>query len=186
MGDRFREAYYGGPFVRVEHPDRGLPRRDPGVPISDEMRRQVEREGMFEGERLVAPFNDANTIEQIVVEISEAQGYPDSWDDEQRFYFPTIQGCLAEVTDRIEAKLGRNRNATRAKWFGEALELVTEAKSLYSTGDYSTGVDKLRAAQELLEQGNKAHRRKASFRVGPGGDESSPFLVEIFHGSRFV
>lgn len=72
---RFPDWLYGGPYLRVSDPENDLPRRDPRVPISFEMRESTELNGVVEGERYVAPFRDGNTLEEILGCIDLAQGY---------------------------------------------------------------------------------------------------------------
>jgi hypothetical protein len=165
----FPEWYYGGPYLRVQDPDRDLPRRDPSAPVSPEWQTAIEFNGMVAGERFVAPFRDANTIDDILGDLLLAETYPMGWDENERHYFPTIQGAVAELVLRLETKLRSNRSRVRANWFNLALDQIREAGRLFAAARYSEAGVALREAESLIRQGNRANRRKASFSVGPDG-----------------
>lgn len=166
---RFPDWYYGGPFLRVDNPDRDLPRRDTSAPISEAMRAQVEFDGMRDGERLIAPFNDANGIDEMLAPLELIADYPDKWSDDQRWVYPTVQAEIAWVKLRLETKLAHRPGRTRSNWFREALVRVDRLSSLVADGNYREASELALAARDLISQGNRASRRKVSFVVGPDG-----------------
>jgi hypothetical protein len=166
---RFPDWYYGGPYLRVGNPDADLPRRDPAVPISPERQARTEFDGAIEGERLIAPFRDANTVECVLGALLQASDYPDTWDDESRYVYPTIQGCLAEIDLRLETKLRNKIGRSRAGWLTLALDRVRKAMQLFATRDCESAKQMVRLAYDLVSSGNKVGRRKVSFVVGPDG-----------------
>lgn len=155
---RFAEWHYGGPFVQVANPDADLPRRASGIPVSEETRRHVETEGRVEGERIVAPFHDGNSLEHILSEIQTAIGYPDDWPEEERAVYPTIQGALARIGDRLQEKASRARGR-KATWLQEALLAIRAAAAAYSKSDYRTGASSLREAEDLVRGAGRVGRR---------------------------
>jgi len=169
---RFPDWYYGGPYLRVPHPDSDLPRRDPKRPVTPAEQTRVEVSGGFGGERLVAPFRDANSIEEIVTELVLASDYPRSWDDDERFQYPTIQGLLARLVLRLETKIRHTSGQVRANWFTLALADIRRSADLFAAGAYDQAQEHVRKAQSLVEEGNRVTRRKVSFLVGPDGSTS--------------
>jgi hypothetical protein len=160
---RFDDWYYGGPFLRVENPDTDFPRRDPLTPISSEWRTRTELDGQIQGERFVAPFNDANSVDDILGGLLFAAEYPDGWDDDERHRFPTIQGILAETTLRLETKLRHKTSAERGAAFTSALELLRSAARLFAAGQYELAQEEVWKAHAAIETGNRSKRRKTSF-----------------------
>ena len=166
---RFPLWYYGGPYQRVSNPDSDLPHRDPSVPISPDFRARTEFEGNLQGERLLAPFHDSNSVEDILTELSIATEYPHSWSDEERFVYPTIQGSLAQAVLRLETKLKHEPGRVRASGFTLALNHIHQAAALFAGRNYESARAALQKAHDLIEQCNRATRRKVSFVVGPDG-----------------
>lgn len=107
-------------------------------------------------------FNDENTLDCILGCIWLAE----SWEPRSDF---CIQDLLGEIADRIRAKIERCKNSVRRSWFSEALEHVSAASAAYGSRQSSDGDEHLRKAGELLQQGNKAHRRGTRFIAGPDG-----------------
>jgi hypothetical protein len=169
---RFPDWMYGGPYVCVSDPDRDLPRRDPRVPLTMAHVLHTEQDGVVKGERFVAPFRDANSLDEILGCLLFAQEYPGAWDNDERYRYPTIQGLLTEAILRIETKISRTSIESKSNWFREALDRVVRARTSYSEGHYSVGEELLAEAAELLQSGNKAHRRKVDAHLGPGGSPS--------------
>lgn len=166
---RFPEWYYEGPYERVQDPDGDLPRRTVGASISPEVHAAVECSGIRDGERFVAPFRDANTLDDLLGGLLLAEGYPEEWSEEERSFFPTIQGTLAEVTDRIRDKVSRVRGAKEA-WLSEALEAVHGASVAYSQHDHERGRTFVREAAELVRGASRASKRARVFHLGTGHD----------------
>ena len=108
-------------------------------------------------------FNDDNTLSDIQGCIYVAQDYDR--------YFPGQSRArkLDEVVARIEAKLAKNTNRIRHNWFSIALDFARQACTAYAAGDLERGYELLRQTEEHLVSGNKAHRRKTAFLVGPDG-----------------
>ena len=165
---RFPLWYYGGPFLRIQDPDADLPRRKSST-VPRETLERIEFTGVVNGERLVAPFHDSNSLDEMLGALFLAAGYPESWHEDERYVFPTIQGSLAEVVLRIKTKLARNPGQIRANWFALALEHVREASKLFAARDYAGARERVWQAHDSLQQGNKASRRKATFVVDPSG-----------------
>ena len=108
-------------------------------------------------------FNDDNTLEDIQGCIYVAQGY--------EAYYPgeSPARTLDDIVARIEAKLVMNSNRIRHNWFSIALDFARQARDCYAAGDSQRGDHLLRQTEEYLVSGNKAHRRKTAFVVGPDG-----------------
>ena len=106
---------------------------------------------------------ETNTLEDIIGAIISAQMDLGSESPE---FDPGEQ--ISDVIHRIEDKLSRNRNETRENWFKRALENCQQAQACWQT-DPSRAASLLDQCRELLEQGNKAHRRKTSFVGGADG-----------------
>jgi hypothetical protein len=162
----FPERYYGGPFCRVSNPDADLPRRAEPV-VDDAARQRTEQNGMFQGERIIAPFHDGNTAEDILGGLTFAMAYPDGWDEEERYVYPTIQGVLAEVRDRLAEKSSRLRGA-KAAWLSEAIPFVTTAATSYARGEYEAGRKALRSAGDLVVGAGRAGKRVRIIQLGSG------------------
>jgi hypothetical protein len=167
---RYADYYYGGPYICVKNPDCDLPMRDFFHPITDDQRAKVEFDGTLDGERIVAPFGDSNELDDILGLLTVAQGYPESWSEDERTRFPTIQGILVEAIDRVATKIRLCKQVRRRSWFNLALEALQEAREYYSTGQYDEGRRAVQGADDLLRKGNKADKRKTAFIAGPGGD----------------
>ncbi len=167
---RFEAWLYGGPFLRVANPDTDLPIRDPNVALSREHRELTERADSTGPERIVPPFGDANSAGDILSELSLARNYPALWNEEERYTYPTIQGLLALVVLRLETKVVVGTgNRIRNAWFSRALEQVKAAQLAFAAGAHARGCTLASEAYQLVEQGNKAHRRKITFVVAPNG-----------------
>jgi hypothetical protein len=108
-------------------------------------------------------FRDDNTLEDIQGCYLVASGWPD------HFAEFDIHDQVAEFVERIQDKLGRNRNKTRQNWFTIALEHSQQAQRDYRDGHVERGRKSLRLAWEHLESGNKASRRHATFVAGSDG-----------------
>lgn len=111
-------------------------------------------------------FSDGNTMSDIqgcyLVAVSRKPG--DSKID--------IHREISEFIERIEDKLARNRNKTRANWFRIALDHARRAQHFFRENNFRSGRDELDLAWEHLERGNKAHQRRTSFIGGSSGDVS--------------
>ena len=112
--------------------------------------------------QFMSRFNDENDLGDILgcIYLAETWGPRSDFD---------IHDLLAEIKERIHEKLGRNNNRIRHNWFTNALESVEKAVTCYQQNDCQQGDMFLRKAEELLQDGNKAHRRKTNFIVGPDG-----------------
>jgi hypothetical protein len=108
-------------------------------------------------------FTDDNTLEDIQGCILVASSWPNS-----SLTFD-IHEELAELEERIQDKLARNRNRIRHNWFTNALQFIHEAQESYRNGKVEHGRKLLRLAWEQIESGNKAHRRKTRFIGGENG-----------------
>jgi hypothetical protein len=172
MALRFDEWYYGGPYLRVENPDADLPRRNPSVPLSANFVERTEFDGQIRGERLVAPFHDGNTAGEILGELSFAGDYPNGWDDEERYVYPTIQGMLAIIALRIETKLRRKPGKARADQFALALEHVRSGATLFTAGSYDAAQDQLRIAYDVVQSAKPKKKRVPILLGGTDSNET--------------
>jgi len=162
----FPEWYYGGPFARVTNPDSDLPRRTETT-IPEGRREQTEMDGIVGGERVIAPFHDANTTEDILMELWSALRYPSAWSDDERCVYPTIQGLLAMVRDRLLEKSARARGR-RAAWLTEAVSSVDAARQAFVRSDYEAGNVALRQAEDLVAGARGPSKPKRVIQLGPG------------------
>lgn len=108
-------------------------------------------------------INDDNTLSDIQGRIYVAQDFDR--------YFPGRSRApkLDEIVARIEAKLAKSTDRIRRNWFLIALDFAQQACTAYAAGDLERGYELLRRTEEHLVSGNKAHRRKTAFLVGPDG-----------------
>lgn len=109
-------------------------------------------------------INDENTIEDIQGAIYCLQ--IDIFEEEPEF---SVEMQFADLIERIEDKLARNRNKTRRNWFTSALDEVRSAQRYFTVGKLDDAADGLRKCLDGITDGNKAHRRKTNFIVGPDG-----------------
>ena len=72
---------------------------------------------------------------------------------------PRFKKLLARIDDKIL----RNSNKIRRNWFQTARDHAVEAEKAFSEKRTRDAYESLRKCSEYLEQGNKAHRRKATF-----------------------
>jgi hypothetical protein len=162
----YPEWYYGGPFARVTNPDSDLPRREE-APIPESQRKRTEMHAISSGERIIAPFHDGNTIEDVLMELRSGIGYPTGWSEEDRFVYPTVQGLLARVRDRLVEKSARSRSRKGA-WLTEAISFVDRARQAFSRSDYESGNAALRQAEDLVAGAGGAAKPKRIIQLGPG------------------
>jgi hypothetical protein len=109
-------------------------------------------------------FRDDNTLEDIQGCHLIASAWPD--------FYPNlnIHETLAELVERIQDKLTRNRNKIRHNWFTIALEHARQAQEHYRVGEVERGRKALRLAWEHLKSGNKASRQHTTFIAGSEGE----------------
>jgi hypothetical protein len=119
------------------------------------------------GEPRETMINDDNTLEDIAGAIWSLQG--DLCETHPDFPLPPQ---FDQIIERIELKLSRTRNPTLKNWFRTALEHAIAARSLFAQEQPDAAGQSLSKAWEYLAQGNKAHRRKTDFIVGPDGTAS--------------
>jgi len=110
------------------------------------------------------PFSDDNTLEDIlgaifVLQCDLSDNQPEALVVEQ----------FNQLLDRINLKIAKNRNKIRGNWFNLAKEHASNALNLYQEGKSSESDKTLLKVRDYLEQGNKAHKRKATFIVSPDG-----------------
>lgn len=106
--------------------------------------------------------SDDNTVEDILGLISFVNGR-ESWPDE------VDQATVDQIVARIDAKLTRNTNPTRRNWFERSRDHARDAASAFARQDFATFEFSLRKCAEFLRDGNKAHRRKATFVIDTDG-----------------
>jgi hypothetical protein len=121
---------------------------------------------MFQGERIIAPFHDGNTAEDILGELVVAMAYPDGWNEDERYMYPTIQGLLASIRDRLVERSERLRSR-KAAWLAQAIPLVGTADA-YARSDYQAGRTALREVEELVMGAGRAGKRARVVQLGPG------------------
>jgi len=157
---KFPDRYYGGPFVRIENVFRDLPARLPGATVSEDVRARVEFEGSSEGERLIAPFHDANALPSILALLESVALFPACWDDDELYLYPTLQGALAEAEDRLRDKVSRAKASSRKRLFETALASVGEARAVVAQENIEKARSILEEAALALQVGNRTGRRQ--------------------------
>lgn len=149
---KYPDWYYPMACQPVDDPDRDLPVPYPKYFESFEW--DIDNDRAVLGERLIAPFNDSNSLSDILGCILVASGYPEFGDPELTA-IGELQMCLAKAADRIREKLRRNRKPTRATYFENAIRHVEAAKDFYFDREYEKGKEALWTAERLLQEGNK-------------------------------
>ena len=74
-----------------------------------------------------------------------------------------------ELAARIEDRLNRNKNPVRRNWLETARSHALDAQRAFLEHRLRDSCDSLDRCREYLEQGNKAHRRKAAFFASTDG-----------------
>jgi hypothetical protein len=155
---KFPLWYYGGPYVRVSDPLRDLPQRK--MPVLDSEIEFTEKEGIFSGERLIAPFRDNNSTSEIIGSIGYALMYDKYWDDDEKWVFPTIQGLLSQISDRISDKIRRSRNNDKLAIFESALSNIKKAKVCFSESKIEEAYECLWKADKKISSVNRKKDKK--------------------------
>ncbi len=150
---KFPLWYYGGPYVRVSDPLRDLPQRK--MPVLDSEIEFTEQEGIFSGERMIAPFRDNNSTSDIIGSIGYALMYDKYWDDDEKWVFPTIQGLLSQICDRILDKIKRSRNKNKLDIFESALSNIEKAKVCFSESKIEEAYECLWNADKKISSANR-------------------------------
>ncbi|HMF20434.1 MAG TPA: hypothetical protein VKE98_24705, partial [Gemmataceae bacterium] len=153
---KFPDWYYSGPYKTVGDPDRDLPVRESNELSQYEIDNETDRK--IDGERLIAPFNDANSLSDISGCILSPTGHPIFCDLEMAAW-GHIQANMAEAADRIREKLRRSKNKVRNEFFENAVRLIEIAKDMYFDHRYPEGQACLFEAHRLLQEGNKPKRK---------------------------
>lgn len=115
-------------------------------------------------------MNDDNTLEDIQGAILCLQ-----WDVEKEAPEFPVAPQFRKLFARLDDKLQRNTNKIRQNWFQTARDHAVAAEKAFTEERKRDACESLRKCWEYLEQGNKAHRRKATFvaladgRVAPLG-----------------
>ena len=171
MSERYPLHYYGGPFLRVGDPDRDMPVRDPAVPLTAQRRAHVESAGSNAGERLIPPFRDGNSTDDILAELNFALGYPENWDEKEKSIFPTIQGTLAVAKDRLHEKAKRTKGPQR-EWLLRAAESTRVAADAFAAKQYADGRRTLEECVELVAGASRNRRKRKAIQLGPRTEAS--------------
>lgn len=153
----YHDYYYMGD-KQVDDPDKDLP-----VLLHDPDRGSLEhaaKDGMFDGERFVAPFNDSNSYSEIEGRILGSTFYP-VWED-WMVNSVTIQGTLMELTDRIRDRLRRKPPEVLVKYYLNATAELQEAKDHYFHGKYYDGNQSILEARKWLVAGQNVKKKRAS------------------------
>jgi hypothetical protein len=103
-------------------------------------------------------MNDDNTMEDIQGTILCLQ----SGVEEEVPKFP-VAPQFQKLFARLDDKLQRNTNKIRRNWFQTARDHALAAEKAFIEKRKRDAYASLRKCWEYLEQGNKAHRRKATF-----------------------
>jgi hypothetical protein len=103
-------------------------------------------------------INDDNTLSDIEGHILCLQ-----WDVEKPAPEFPVGPRFKELLARIDDKLHRNSNKIRRNWFQTARDHAVEAEKAFLEKRTRDSYESLRMCWDYLEQGNKAHRRKATF-----------------------
>jgi len=98
--------------------------------------------------------------------------YPNGWDEDERYFYPTIQGLLAIIRDRLVEKSGRLRGP-KAAWLAEAIPCVKTAADAYARSDYEAGSAALRQVEELVGGAGRAGKRVRIIQLRPGSTDES-------------
>ena len=142
----YHDYYYLGEKKKVKDPNKDLPRliTEPSTGALEE----VAKEGLFDGERYVAPFGDANRFDEIEGSIFANSYFPvwENWHIQQ----VTIQGALMEITDRVRDKLKRKPKEELVKYYINAIVKLQKSKDAYFDGDFYTGNKLLYEARNWL------------------------------------
>jgi hypothetical protein len=118
-------------------------------------------------------ITDDNTLEDIQGVILCLQADV----GEQKPEFP-VAPRFQELLTRINDKLTRNKNAVRKKWFETAREHALAAERAFLERRARDADASLQRCWDYLEQGNKAHRRKATFVAGTDGQVVSASALD--------
>jgi hypothetical protein len=112
-------------------------------------------------------ITDDNTLEDIQGLILCLE-----WDvKKQKPEFP-VAPRFEELVARIDQKLSRNKNKVRKNWFETAREHALDAQRAFLEHRVEDSRTSLKKCWEYLEQGNKAHKRKAAFLASADGHAS--------------
>src|SRR5260221_6760299 len=103
-------------------------------------------------------MNDDNTLEDIQGTILCLQSDVEKEAPE----FP-VAAQFRKLFARLDDKLQRNTNKIRQNWFQTARDHAIAAEKAFAEERKRDAYESLRKCWEYLEQGNKAHRRKATF-----------------------
>lgn len=113
-----------------------------------------------DGERLIAPFNDNNSFNEIAGLLMHLASFPTYWDEEEIWVFPTVQGALMEVQDRLYRKLRAPMKPTQSALFREAIEALRAAAGEFVGGDDARGRQLVERAEDLTRRGQEAKRER--------------------------
>jgi hypothetical protein len=144
---KYPDWYYLGPFKVVEDPDRDLPVREKQALSDYDIENESDRK--IDGERLIAPFNDSNSLGDVIGCILVSLGYPRRRDPEASA-IGQLQWHLAEATDRIREKIRRSKNTKRNESFEEAIRAIELAKDLYFERHYEDGEKTTHSSTQLI------------------------------------
>ena len=109
-------------------------------------------------------ITDDNTLDDIQGMILCLQ-----WDVEKREPQFPVAPRFRELIARLEDKLSRNRNKVRKNWFMIARDHARAAEEAFLDQRGRDSYVSLQRCWDYLEQGNKAHRRKATFVASTDG-----------------
>ncbi len=153
----YHDYYYMGD-KRVEDPDKDLPRlmHEPGRAALE----HAAKNGMFDGERFVAPFNDSNSYSEIEGHLLASTFYP-VWED-WVINSVTIQGSLMELTDRLRDRLRRKPPEVLVKYYLNAIAELQVAKDHYFDGRYYDGNESIMEARKWLVAGQNVKKKRAA------------------------
>ena len=109
-------------------------------------------------------FNDQNTVDDILgcvfcLQIDIHKASPEF----------SVADQFTQLDERITQKLGNITNIVRHNWFSLAREKSRKALVCFDGGQLEDADSHLLECESLIRDGNKAHRRKASFTVSPDG-----------------
>ena len=110
-------------------------------------------------------LNDDNTLGDIQGVIYCLQ--TDIHEDNPEF---SVTDQFADLIERIEDKLFRNRNEIRKNWFTKTLNEARNAQASFSSGDVDAAETALKKCLDGITDGNKAHRQKTNFIIAPDGE----------------
>ncbi len=155
--NKFPDWYYLGPYLPVQDSDLDLPIR--GNDALSDHDKDKESDRTIDGERMIAPFNDANSISETLGILFGTSAYP--LFGVRSYLLP--QTNLAKASDRLRDKIRRSRNPVKNSFFEDAIRMIELAKDMFFDRCYEEGRKLVCSAEKLIEEGNRQRKPPKSF-----------------------